>query len=358
MADLKLENVTKIFDKHAIGLKDFSIEVKNGEFFTVLGPSGSGKSTVLRIIAGLEKQNGGNILIDGINVNESPPQQRNVSFVFQNYALYPHMNVYENIAVGLRIKHYSTEEIHSRIKDVAKLLEISELLKRKPKALSGGQRQRVALARAIAKRPNIFLLDEPLSNLDALLRERMRTELKLLFKQLKTTVIYVTHDQQEAISLSDRIALIDKGTIKQIGSYEKLYYEPNSLFVASFLGSPHINTFEVAIEERAFVFGASKWEISSDYLPRIKGRKKVMIGIRPEDVRVYLEPDTNRFPVEFLEVEKMGKYVVLNLKWRNEILKAVVEKKLLEGIRKEDSLWINFDEKTLQLFDTHNYLSL
>jgi len=358
MAKLELKNITKIFDKHVVGLKGLNLEIEDGEFFTILGPSGSGKSTVLRIIAGLEKQNEGDVLIDGMNINDFLPQQRNVSFVFQNYALYPHMNVYENIVVGLRIKGCSSEEIQNRVIEVSKLLEISELLKRKPKALSGGQRQRVALARAIAKRPQIFLLDEPLSNLDALLRERMRTELKLLFKQLKTTVIYVTHDQQEAISLSDRIALIDKGTLKQIGSYEKLYYEPNSLFVASFLGSPHINVLKVDVDQEKFILGSSVWEIHSDYLPRIRNRKKVIMGIRPEDVYVHLVSDKNRFPAKFLEVEKMGKYAVLNLKLHNEIVRAVIEKKLLEGTRKGNDLWINFEEKNLQFFDADSYLSL
>ncbi len=314
MAEVKLENITKIFDKHVIGLKNLNLEIKNGEFFTILGPSGSGKSTILRVIAGLEQQDKGNIFIDEINVNKFPPQQRSISFVFQSYALYPHMNVYENIAVGLRIKGYSQKDIQNRIDEVSKLLEIPELLKRRPKALSGGQRQRVALARAIAKRPKVFLLDEPLSNLDALLREKMRTELKLLFNQLKTTVIYVTHDQQEAISLSDRIALIDRGMLKQVGTPEDLYYKPENLFVASFLGSPRINTFEVTVEEGFFIFGSFSWKISPDYGSKIKNIKKVIIGIRPEDVNVHLKPERDSFPVKLSGVERIGKYAILNLK--------------------------------------------
>ncbi|RKY27819.1 MAG: sugar ABC transporter ATP-binding protein [Candidatus Omnitrophota bacterium] len=350
MPEVRLEKITKIFDKNIVGLKDFNLQVKDKEFVTILGPSGSGKSTALRIIAGLERQDKGEVFIDGINVSRIPPQERNIAFVFQSYALYPHMNVYENIAVGLRIKGYSQNEIKTRVQEVAELLEISDLLKRKPKTLSGGQRQRVALARAIAKRPKVFLLDEPLSNLDAILRERMRTELKLLFKRISGTVIYVTHDQAEAISLSDKIALIDKGRLRQLGSTDELYYQPKDLFVASFLGTPPINTFEVTIKEGNFVFGPYSFKIPEKYWPKIKNISKLILGIRPEDIKVYLKPEPSSFVCNISTVEKMSGYAILNLNCQNKTLKAVVERDFITSIRGEN-LWIKFNEDKLYLFN-------
>lgn len=357
MAHIRLENITKFFDNNIIGLKDFNLDVKDGEFATILGPSGSGKSTALRIIAGLERQDKGNVFIDWSNVNNLPPQERSVAFVFQSYALYPHMNVYENIAVGLRLKDYPYHEIQKRIQGVAELLEITDLLKRRPRALSGGQRQRVALARAIAKRPKAFLLDEPLSNLDALLRERMRTELKTLFNKLKATVIYVTHDQTEAISLSDRIAIIDKGLLMQVGSSDELYYRPKNLFVASFLGTPRINCFEVDIEEKNFVCGPIYWKIPQKYWSKIDNLHKLILGIRPEDIKVYLQPKPDTFSVKLSVIEKMGRYGILDLNWQNQILKAVVERDFTNRIDR-NNLWIEFDNEKFYLFTIDTQKSL
>lgn len=351
MAEVRLENITKLFEGHIIGLKDFNLEVKDGEFAAILGPSGSGKSTALRIIAGLEHQDKGSIFIDGINVNKHPPQGRDVAFVFQSYALYPHMDVYENIAVGLRIKGCSKTEIQKRVQDVTDLLEIGKLLKRKPKALSGGQRQRVALARAIAKRPKVFLLDEPLSNLDALLRERMRAELKMLFNKLKATVIYVTHDQTEAMSLSDKIALINNGILKQAGSPDELYYQPKDLFVASFLGSPRINTLEAdIIGENALICGKICLNLSSGLKSKLKNRKKVILGLRPEDIKVYLESKENTYLAQLILIERIGKYSILSLNWQGQILKAIIERDFI-GQDKRDSIWFQFDMDKLYLFD-------
>jgi multiple sugar transport system ATP-binding protein len=357
VADVGLENITRLFDNRITGLRDFSLEVKDGEFVTILGPSGSGKSTALRIIAGLERQDKGNVFIDGRNVNNQPPQERNVAFVFQSYALYPHMDAYENIAVGLRIKGYSRNEIQKRVTEVAELLEIADLLKRKPKALSGGQRQRVALARAIAKRPKMFLLDEPLSNLDTLLRERMRTELKALFNRLRATVIYVTHDQLEATSLSDRIAIIDKGVLMQKGLPDELYYQPRSLFVASFLGSPRINTIEAVIDGKNFVCGTARWKIPDIYRSKINNQRKVILGIRPEDIKLYLKPTPDTFPARIFLIEKMGKYVILNLNWQGRTLKAVAERDEIQkpGV---ENLWIEFNKERLYLFNIDTKESL
>lgn len=350
MAEVKLANITKVFDRQVMGLKDLTLQIKDGEFFTILGPSGSGKSTILRVIAGLERQDKGDVFIDGVNVNESLPQQRNIAFVFQSYALYPHMNVYENIAVGLRIKGYSQKDIRSRIDEVAKLLEIPELLKRKPKALSGGQRQRVALARAIAKRPKVFLLDEPLSNLDASLREKMRTELKTLFKKLKATVIYVTHDQQEAMGLSDRIAIIDKGQLKQIGLSDELYSHPKNLFVASFLGSPKINTFEVMVEDGSFVLGSVRLRLPQEYGVRIKNLNRIFLGIRAEDVRVYPDKKPNTFAVSVIMIEKMGKYSILTLDLQGQTFKSIIDNEFT--CKLDNNVWVEFNERRLYLFNT------
>ena len=351
MAEIRLENITKLFDKHIVGLKDFTLQVKDGEFVTILGPSGSGKSTALRIIAGLEHQDKGSIFIDGINVNKHLPQERDVAFVFQSYALYPHMDVYENIAVGLRIKGCSKGEIQKRVQDVTELLEIGGLLKRKPKALSGGQRQRAALARAIAKRPKVFLLDEPLSNLDASLREKMRTELKILFNKLKATVIYVTHDQTEAMSLSDKIALINNGMLKQVGLPDDLYYKPNDLFVASFLGSPRINTLELDIIGRKnFVCGKVCLSIPLNWVSKLNNRSKVILGVRPEHIKVYLEPQENTHLAQLILIEKMDKYAILSLSWQGQILKVIAEKDFATW-HKRDSIWFQFDMNKLYLFD-------
>lgn len=368
MAGVTLQHISKKFDHDAVGLEDFSLEVRDKEFVTILGPSGSGKSTALRIIAGLETQDSGNVLLDGVNVNDLPTQKRDCAFVFQSYALYPHLDVEENIAVGLRLQGYAAGEIQKRVREVAALLEIGAFLKRRPKALSGGQRQRVALARAIAKRPKVFLLDEPLSNLDAILREKMRSELKILFRKIGGTVIYVTHDQAEAMSLSDRIALIDKGRLRQSDVPDALYYRPQDLFVASFMGTPRINTFEVAVEKKEFVCGDERWPIPQACIPKTNRRQRLILGVRPEDIRVYLKPEPDTFPAEFLVMERMGTYAVLSLHWHGQVLKASVEKDLAdritkdrEGDRREDKggagkqvesqLWIRLNPSKLYFFD-------
>lgn len=351
MAEIRLENITKLFDARIVGVRDFSLLVRDGEFVTILGPSGSGKSTVLRIIAGLEEQDKGDIFIDGTNINERSPQERDIAFVFQNYALYPHMDVYENIAVGLKIRGYSRGEIQKRIGEVTELLEIGKLLKRRPKALSGGQRQRVALARAIAKRPKVFLLDEPLSNLDALLREKMRAELKMLFNQLKASVIYVTHDQTEAMSLSDRIALINDGMLRQAGPPDELYYQPKDLFVASFLGSPRINALEADITgENTLTCGGICLNVSDSYRPKLKNKNKVIIGLRPEDIIIHIEPNKDACHARIILIEKIGKFAVLSLDWQGQVLKTVTDKDLISR-HKGENIWFQFNMSKSYLFN-------
>lgn len=351
MADIRLENISKFFDSNVTALEDFSLDVKDGEFVTILGPSGSGKSTLLRIIAGLDRQDKGEVFINGVNVSRLPPQERDIAFVFQSYALYPHLDVYENIAVGLRLKRHSENEIKERVKEVADLLEIGDLLKRKPKALSGGQRQRVALARAIAKRPKVFLMDEPLSNLDAVLREKMRTELKLLFKKIQGTVIYVTHDQTEAMSLSDRIAVIDRGRLKQEGIPDELYSKPKNLFVASFLGAPRINTIGVGIiGEGNLVIGEICLKIPLDYRPKLNKKDKVILGVRPEDIMIYPESKENAFLAHCVVIERIGKDAILSLSWQSQILKAIVGRDF-QAQYKSDKVWFEINMKKLYFFN-------
>jgi multiple sugar transport system ATP-binding protein len=349
MATVLLKGITKVFDHGVVALEDLNLEVREGEFLTILGPSGSGKSTALRIIAGLEMHDAGEVCFDGCNVNRVPPQGREVAFVFQSYALYPHMNVFENIAVGLRLKGMAKGLIEERVGEVADLLEIAHLLNRKPKALSGGQRQRVALARAIAKRPRVFLLDEPLSNLDAVLRERMRVELKALFGKLKATVIYVTHDQVEALSLSDKIAVIDKGRIRQLGTPEELYEKPADLFVARFIGSPRINVFRVRIDGKHFLYGSEKWHIPHQYSGIFQGREEVIVGVRPEDIYIHKERKEPGFPVRLLMSEKLGNVLVFNVEWQGIILRVSSTRK--KDDTRGNGLCIEFDRDRLLFFD-------
>src|SRR5229473_272935 len=243
MADVALHNVMKRFDE-VDAVRGISLHIPDKEFVVLVGPSGCGKSTTLRMIAGLEEVTAGDIVIGGDVVNDVPPKDRDIAMVFQNYALYPHMTVYENLAFGLKMRKYPKEDIKRRVTEAAGILGINEMLDRKPKALSGGQRQRVALGRAIVRRPKVFLFDEPLSNLDANLRVQMRTEISRLHRQLETTMIYVTHDQIEAMSMGDRIVVMNKGTVQQMDSPLTIYNKPANKFVAGFIGSPTMNFLE------------------------------------------------------------------------------------------------------------------
>ncbi|MCK5171549.1 MAG: sn-glycerol-3-phosphate ABC transporter ATP-binding protein UgpC, partial [Bacteroidales bacterium] len=244
MATIRFDNVSKIFNNQVKVVKNINLEIKDKEFTVLVGPSGCGKSTSLRMIAGLEDISEGNLYIGDKIVNNLPPKDRHIAIVFQNYALYPHMTAYENLAFGLKIKKIKKKEIHSRVMEAAQILEIEDLLDRKPKAMSGGQRQRVAIGRAIVRKPKVFLFDEPLSNLDAKLRVQMRIEISKLHQKLKTTIVYVTHDQVEAMTLGDRIVVMDKGEIQQVDTPLNLYKNPKNLFVAGFIGTPPMNFIE------------------------------------------------------------------------------------------------------------------
>jgi len=289
VAQIVLNHVTKEFDKGVCIIDDLNLTVNDGEFLVLVGPSGCGKSTTLRIIAGLETATSGDIFIGDQRVNNIPPKDRDIAMVFQNYALYPHMTVFENLAFGLKLRKMPKEEIKQRVNDTAAILEIESLLNRKPRQLSGGQRQRVALGRAIVRKPKVFLFDEPLSNLDAKLRLQMRTEIKKLHQQLKTTMVYVTHDQVEAMTMGDRIVVMKSGLIHQIDTPVNVYNSPVDLFVAGFIGSPTMNFIPVTIRhDNGFYGEEGKLHISipADHVEKIRAYidKELVIGIRPENI--------------------------------------------------------------------------
>lgn len=285
MAEVTLKNVVKRYDTKTI-INDVSLKIKDREFLVLVGSSGCGKSTILRMIAGLEDITGGEIYIGDKCVNNVHPKDRDIAFVFQSYALYPHMSVYENIAFPLKMRNFKKDEIDKKVKEAAEILGLTELLDRRPKQLSGGQRQRVALGRAIVRNPRVFLMDEPLSNLDAKLRVQMRSEIKKLHEKLQTTFIYVTHDQTEALTMGDRIVVLDKGVIQQVDEPEKIYYSPANTFVGGFLGSPSMNFVPSNIENGTIKFNDFVIGLSDEQKVLLGDRKEVIVGIRPEKMDV------------------------------------------------------------------------
>ncbi|MFP4113985.1 MAG: ABC transporter ATP-binding protein [Spirochaetota bacterium] len=291
MATVELKSITKVYEGNVQAVKNANITVQDKEFVVLVGPSGCGKTTTLRMIAGLEDITGGELYIDGKIVNDVPPKDRDIAMVFQNYALYPHMSVYDNMAFGLKIRKFQKEEIKNRVDEAARILDIEELLDRKPKALSGGQRQRVAVGRAIVRKPKVFLFDEPLSNLDAKLRVQMRAEISGLHNRLQATMVYVTHDQVEAMTMGDKIVVMRDGVIQQIGDPLSLYNNPVNRFVAGFIGSPPMNFMAVKVTEEGgkMMIDEGNFKLSvdaalSDDLKPYIG-KEVIFGVRPEDLR-------------------------------------------------------------------------
>jgi len=279
MAKLQLQNLQKKYRPDVIPVKDISLEIDDGEFLTLLGPSGCGKSTLLRLIAGLEPATKGQVVIGGKNVNKTAPGDRNMAMVFQSYALYPHMTAAENIATALKLRKMPEAEIKRRVGQAAQKLELGSLLDRKPGQMSGGQRQRVALARALVRDPEVFLLDEPLSNLDALLREQVRAQMKQLFKEQNKPVVYVTHDQTEAMTLSTKVAVLNKGMIQQLDPPSRIYSHPANEFVASFVGSPQMNLLNLSCDGHSATLGNYQFKLPAD-----TKSTKVIFGVRPEDV--------------------------------------------------------------------------
>lgn len=329
MAQVELKNVVKIYDKNKI-IDNVSLTVKDKEFLVLVGSSGCGKSTLLRMIAGLEDITQGEIFIDGKCVNNVHPKDRDIAFVFQNYALYPHMSVYENMAFPLKMRKMSKKDIDAKIKEAAQILNLTELLQRKPKQLSGGQRQRVALGRAIVRNPKVFLMDEPLSNLDAKLRVQMRAEIKKLHQKLQTTFIYVTHDQTEALTMGDTIVILNEGKIFQKDTPENIFKSPKNVFVASFSGTYPMNLIEGDVIENKIKTKDIEFLIPNNYIEKLKDKTKVIIGIRPENIRLEKkENDIEKtFNIDF--VENTGAIKVVYFKENN--IKAVINsKETIEG---------------------------
>ena len=312
MADVSLKDLHKVFDRTE-AVSGINLEIADKEFLVLVGPSGCGKSTTLRMIAGLEEITQGDIRIEGELVNDVPPKDRDIAMVFQNYALYPHMTVFQNMSFGLRLRKYPKAEIQSRVEDAAKVLGITELLERRPKQLSGGQRQRVAMGRAIVRNPKVFLFDEPLSNLDAKLRGQMRIEIKRVHQHLNTTTVYVTHDQVEAMTLADRVVVMNKGLIEQVGTPGELYHQPQTRFVAGFIGSPAMNFMKCTLAKDSDdiwvrVEGGLELRTAPEHHSRYEpylGNDLVM-GIRPE--HVHEKRDSNEVQVEVMVnfIEPLG----------------------------------------------------
>lgn len=310
MAKLELLNLNKTYTPKVIPVKDVTLTVNDGEFLTLLGPSGCGKSTILRLIAGLEAPTRGQIRIGERDVSRLSPGDRNIAMVFQSYALYPHMSVYENIASGLKLRSkLSSEEIRQRISEVSHVLGLEELMSRKPGQLSGGQRQRVAVARALVRRPDVFLLDEPLSNLDALLREHVRADLKQIFDAQNTPVVYVTHDQTEAMTLSTKVAVLSNGCVQQLDSPQRIYTHPANQFVAGFVGSPQMNLLTLNCEGNYALLGDTRIPLPSNVTPP----KQVVLGIRPEHVTVARPEDRSTITGQVFLVENLGMHYLVSV---------------------------------------------
>jgi len=290
MAELRLEHIYKIYDKNIQAVTDFNLHIHNKEFIVFVGPSGCGKTTTLRMIAGLEDISKGELYIDDVLMNDVESKDRSIAMVFQSYALYPHMTVYDNMAFSLKLRKVDKKEIDHRVKEAAKILGLEDYLKRKPKALSGGQRQRVALGRAIVRDAKVFLMDEPLSNLDAKLRVQMRAEIQKLHQRIQTTTIYVTHDQTEAMTMATRLVVMKDGLIQQIGTPKEVYNTPHNMFVAGFIGSPSMNLFHCHLTETEILLGEQSFPIPSMYVPLLKEKnylgKEIVMGIRPEDLQI------------------------------------------------------------------------
>lgn len=361
MAGLKFQHIKKRYGDNALTVKDFHMEVPDKEFLVLVGPSGCGKSTTLRMIAGLEDISEGDLFIGDRLVNDVAPKDRDIAMVFQNYALYPHMNVYDNMAFGLKLRKFSKQEIDKRVKEAAKILDIEHLLERKPKALSGGQRQRVALGRAIVREPQVFLMDEPLSNLDAKLRVQMRTEISKLHKRLQTTVVYVTHDQTEAMTMGDRIVVMYDGVIQQVATPEEIYNRPANKFVAGFIGSPAMNFMDGKIvEEGGQLY--FKNDVISTLIPEGKAKvlrskgyagQEILFGIRPEDIHdepVFLEAAPNsKFRAEIDVAENMGAEIYLYLTIGKDSVTARVKGRT--EYKRGSSAELAFDMNKCHFFD-------
>jgi multiple sugar transport system ATP-binding protein len=337
---IKFQNVTKKFGDSVV-VDDLSLEIEDGEFVVLLGPSGCGKTTTLRMLAGLETVTSGDIYVGGERINDVPTQQRDLAMVFQSYALYPHMTIAENIAYPLRVRKLDRDERENRVARVARMLEIEALLQRRPRQLSGGERQRVALARAMGREPRAYLMDEPLSNLDARLRVQMRGELKRLQHELRTTTIYVTHDQAEAMTLASRVAVMSKGRVQQFDTPLNIYNQPANRFVAEFVGSPSMNFIDGRIEHGVFVSDAIK-------VPVHRPDGEISLGIRPEHIHVLTEPQPGAFAARVYVTELMGNetFVFLSVGGHKLIARAPADFRAAV----ESTVWLQLDTQKAHFF--------
>ena len=360
MASLSLKNVCKVYPNGFVAVKDFNLEIADQEFIIFVGPSGCGKSTTLRMIAGLEEISSGELWIGDKMVNDVEPKDRDIAMVFQNYALYPHMTVYDNMAFGLKLRKVPKDEIDKMVKEAAKILDLTQLLDRKPKALSGGQRQRVAMGRAIVRNPKVFLMDEPLSNLDAKLRGQMRIEISKLHQRLGTTIIYVTHDQTEAMTLGTRIVVMKDGVIQQVDTPQNLYDKPQNLFVAGFMGSPQMNFLDAVVRINGT---AVTLEVAGQSIPLPPAKAKklidggyngktVVMGIRPEDVydsEMFIETAKCVFSSTIKVYELLGAEVFLYFDLGEFPMTARVDPR--SNARPGDTVRFAFDVEKIHVFD-------
>ncbi|AJJ08780.1 sn-glycerol-3-phosphate import ATP-binding protein UgpC [Yersinia pseudotuberculosis] len=355
MACLKLQAVTKSYDGVTPVIKQIDLDVADGEFIVMVGPSGCGKSTLLRMVAGLERTTTGDIYIGDQRVTDLEPKDRGIAMVFQNYALYPHMNVFDNMAYGLKIRGFGKEQIRQRVDEAARILELQPLLKRKPRELSGGQRQRVAMGRAIVREPAVFLFDEPLSNLDAKLRVQMRLELQQLHRRLKTTSLYVTHDQVEAMTLAQRVIVMNKGVAEQIGTPSEVYKRPASLFVASFIGSPAMNLLDGTVSPDGRTFILSDGLTLPLEIPQPQwGGRRLTLGIRPEHIQQ--TTSAQGVPMNLLTLELLGADNLAHGLWGGQSIIARLshEEMPVAG----STLYLYLPPAALHFFDTDSGLRI
>ncbi|MBE4906782.1 sn-glycerol-3-phosphate ABC transporter ATP-binding protein UgpC [Bacillus luteolus] len=364
MAELKLENIYKIYDNKVTAVEDFNLHIKDKEFIVFVGPSGCGKSTTLRMIAGLEEISKGDFYIDEQRVNDVAPKDRDIAMVFQNYALYPHMNVYDNMAFGLKLRKFSKDEIDKRVKEAARILGLESYLDRKPKALSGGQRQRVALGRAIVRDAKVFLMDEPLSNLDAKLRVQMRAEISKLHQRLQTTTIYVTHDQTEAMTMATRLVVMKDGLIQQVGAPKEVYDNPENIFVAGFIGSPAMNFFRGTLKDNSFVIGNISIAVPEGKMKVLRDKgyanKELILGVRPEDIHdepIFLESSQGTKITATVEVaELMGAETMLYSQVEGQEFIARVDSRT--DVKPGQELHLALDMNKSHFFDVESELRI
>ncbi|MCD8511164.1 MAG: sn-glycerol-3-phosphate ABC transporter ATP-binding protein UgpC [Bacillus sp. (in: Bacteria)] len=362
MADITFKGLYKIYEGDVTAVTDFNLEIVDKEFIVFVGPSGCGKSTTLRMVAGLEDISKGELYIGDELVNDVAPKDRDIAMVFQNYALYPHMNVYDNMAFGLKLRKFKKAEIDKRVKEAARILGLTEMLDRKPKAMSGGQRQRVALGRAIVRNPKVFLMDEPLSNLDAKLRVQMRAEITKLHKRLQTTTIYVTHDQTEAMTMATRIVVMKDGYIQQVGRPKDIYDYPENVFVGGFIGSPSMNFLTGTLKDGFFEMGDHKVKVPAGKLKLVEdyNNKEIILGIRPEDIHdepVFLEASENSTFEAYIDVaELMGAETFLYSKVGGQDFIARVDSRT--DISGGDTLTMAFDMNKCHFFDPESELRI